>query len=54
MQKLGLKHLRLSLSWSRLLPKAVKGSPVNKEAVAIYSNVLDTLLAAGRREGVRH
>lgn len=48
MQQLGLKHLRLSLSWSRLLPQGRAGSPVNPEAVKFYSSVLDALAAAGK------
>jgi beta-glucosidase/6-phospho-beta-glucosidase/beta-galactosidase len=48
MQQLGLKHLRLSLSWSRLLPQGRKGSSVNPEAVKFYSSVLDALAAAGK------
>jgi beta-glucosidase/6-phospho-beta-glucosidase/beta-galactosidase len=47
MKQLGLKHLRLSLSWSRLLPKGGKGAPVNPEGVAFYSKVLYSLAAAG-------
>jgi beta-glucosidase/6-phospho-beta-glucosidase/beta-galactosidase len=47
MQQLGLKHLRLSLSWSRLVPGGRKGSAVNPEAVQFYSSVLDELAAAG-------
>lgn len=47
MQQLGLKHLRLSLSWSRLLPMGKKGSAVNPDAVKFYGNVLDALIAAG-------
>lgn len=47
MQQLGLKHLRLSLSWSRLLPQGRKGSPLNTEAVVYYNNVLSALQAAG-------
>ncbi len=47
MQQLGLKHLRLSISWSRLLPGGRKGTAVNDEAVKFYSGVLDSLAAAG-------
>lgn len=47
MQQLGLKHLCLSLSWSRLLPEGRKGSAVSPEAVKFYSSVLDELAAAG-------
>lgn len=47
MQQLGLKHLRLSISWSRLLPKGKKGSPVNPEAAKFYSSILENLAEAG-------
>jgi hypothetical protein len=47
MQQLGLKHLRLSISWSRLLPGGRKGSEVNGKAVEFYGSMLDTLTAAG-------
>ncbi len=48
MKKLGLKHFRLSISWSRLLPQARQGTAVNPEAVKFYNSVLDGLQAAGR------
>lgn len=47
MQQLGLKHFRMSISWSRLLPGARRGSAVNPEAVRFYNSLLDSLLAAG-------
>jgi beta-glucosidase/6-phospho-beta-glucosidase/beta-galactosidase len=50
MQQLGLKHLRLSLSWSRLLPQGRKGTAVSIEAVVFYNSVLDALQAAGECE----
>jgi beta-glucosidase/6-phospho-beta-glucosidase/beta-galactosidase len=37
----------MSISWSRLLPKGVAGSPVSKEGVAFYNNVIDELKKAG-------
>lgn len=54
MQQLGLKHLRLSISWSRLLPGGRKGSAVNGEAVKFYGSVLDTLTAAGESDVGTH
>eukprot|EP00878_Enallax_costatus_P011878 GHUV01012402.1.p1 GENE.GHUV01012402.1~~GHUV01012402.1.p1 ORF type:complete len:130 (+),score=26.41 GHUV01012402.1:205-594(+) len=47
MKQLGLKHFRLSISWSRLIPGARKGSKINLEAVRFYNNLLDDLQAAG-------
>jgi beta-glucosidase/6-phospho-beta-glucosidase/beta-galactosidase len=46
MQSLGLKHFRMSLSWSRLLPDGTPAS-VNQKGVDFYNNVLDALIAAG-------
>ncbi|KAF8062721.1 hypothetical protein HT031_004051 [Scenedesmus sp. PABB004] len=47
MQTLGLRHLRLSLSWPRLLPRGAAGSPVNPAGVKFYTDLLDALHAAG-------
>jgi len=47
MKQLGLKHFRLSISWSRLLPGARKGSPVNAEAAGFYKALLSELQASG-------
>ena len=38
--KAGIKHYRLSLSWSRLMPD---GRTLNEEGVAFYSSLLDLL-----------
>jgi len=46
MKSLGLKHFRLSLSWSRILPKGTVDSP-NQSGIDFYNSVLDALLAAG-------
>jgi hypothetical protein len=37
MASLGIKHYRLSLSWSRLLPQGGSGTPVNPEGLAFYN-----------------
>jgi hypothetical protein len=42
-----LQGFRFSISWSRLVPGAVKGSPVNPKAVAFYGGLLDALQEAG-------
>lgn len=52
MRQLGLRHLRLSLSWSRLLPGGRAGSPISREGVAFYSSLLDELRTAGVRGAV--
>lgn len=33
----------MSISWSRLIPQAVKGSPLNPKGVEFYNNVFDEL-----------
>jgi beta-glucosidase/6-phospho-beta-glucosidase/beta-galactosidase len=43
---LGLKHFRMSLSWSRLLPDGTTDK-INQEGVDFYNSVLDTLIAHG-------
>lgn len=37
----------MSISWSRLIPEGVAGSPVNPEAVKFYNSVFDELKKAG-------
>ena len=46
MKNLGVKHFRMSLSWSRLLPVGTIDN-VNQKGVDFYNNVLDALIAAG-------
>lgn len=46
MKSLGIKHFRLSLSWSRILPDGTTKNP-NQEGIDFYNNVLDALIAAG-------
>lgn len=43
---LGLKHFRMSLSWSRILPQGTLDK-VNDEGVAFYNSVLDMLINHG-------
>eukprot|EP00347_Sterkiella_histriomuscorum_P008204 403345981 len=43
---LGIKHFRMSLSWSRILPKGTIDQ-VNQEGVDFYNAVFDTLIAHG-------
>ncbi len=45
MSKLGLKHFRLSISWSRVLPDGI-GKP-NKAGLYFYSKLIDALLSRG-------
>jgi hypothetical protein len=37
MAKLGIKHYRLSLSWTRILPEGKAGTRVNPQGVAFYN-----------------
>ena len=45
MQQLGAKHLRISISWSRILPTG--DGDVNQPGLEFYSALIDALLAAG-------
>jgi beta-glucosidase/6-phospho-beta-glucosidase/beta-galactosidase len=47
MKSLGVKNFRMSISWSRLIPRGRAGSPVNQKAVTFYNNVFDELIKAG-------
>jgi beta-glucosidase/6-phospho-beta-glucosidase/beta-galactosidase len=47
MKKMGLKHFRMSLSWSRILPNGTTDKGVNGLGVAFYNYVINELLAAG-------
>jgi beta-glucosidase len=47
MKSLGIQNFRLSLSWSRLIPKGSKGSPVNKKGLDFYNDVIDELVKNG-------
>ena len=44
MQKMGLRSYRFSVSWSRIMPEEGK---VNPTGIKFYSDLVDTLLAAG-------
>lgn len=45
-KSLGLKHFRLSLSWSRLLPDGTTKN-INQKGVDFYNALIDELLTAG-------
>ncbi|CAK0837520.1 unnamed protein product [Prorocentrum cordatum] len=47
MDSMGLKHYRLSISWSRLVPTGKVSDGVNEEGKKFYSDLIDALLAAG-------
>ncbi|KAL8542382.1 hypothetical protein ACS0TY_003303 [Phlomoides rotata] len=44
---LGLDAFRMSISWSRILPRGTLKGGVNKEGIAFYNNVFNELLAKG-------
>ena len=46
MKSMGMKHFRLSISWSRVLPLGTTDT-VNKQGVDFYHNVIDELLLNG-------
>lgn len=47
MRSLGIRHYRLSISWSRLLPQARKGTATSSEGVQYYGQLLQALVANG-------
>jgi len=47
MKEYGIKHYRLSIPWTRIIPRAVAGSPVNYKAVEYYRRLLKTMKEQG-------
>ncbi|KAF8059426.1 BGLU42 [Scenedesmus sp. PABB004] len=52
MKQLGIKHYRLSIAWTRIVPGGLAGSPVNAAGVAWYRTFIKALLDAGIRPAV--
>ncbi|KAI0376942.1 glycoside hydrolase family 1 protein [Hypomontagnella monticulosa] len=46
---LGVKSYGFSISWSRILPFAVPGSPVNQEAIDHYDDLINTVIEYGMK-----
>lgn len=44
LSELGVDYYRFSLSWSRILPKGVAGSPVNQQGISYYRSLLQELI----------
>lgn len=44
---MGVKYYSFSIPWTRILPFAMPGTPVNQEAIDHYDDVIDTVLAYG-------
>jgi beta-glucosidase len=47
MKKMGIKHFRMSFSWSRLLPNGTTDKGVNQLGVDYYNSVVNELLSNG-------
>jgi len=47
MKEYGVKHYRMSVAWSRILPRGEAGSPVNMKAIKHYRKMLRELKEAG-------
>eukprot|EP00826_Nyctotherus_ovalis_P060638 TRINITY_DN852_c0_g3_i1.p1 TRINITY_DN852_c0_g3~~TRINITY_DN852_c0_g3_i1.p1 ORF type:complete len:499 (+),score=82.86 TRINITY_DN852_c0_g3_i1:47-1498(+) len=43
MKEYGIKHYRMSIPWTRIMPRGVAGSPVNYREVMYYRNLLKIL-----------
>lgn len=44
---MGVEYYSFSIPWTRILPFALPGTPVNKQAIDHYNDLIDTVLAAG-------
>lgn len=49
MAAIGLKYFHFTMSWSRVLPFGVPGSPVNQQAIDHYDDVINTILEYGMK-----
>lgn len=44
---MGAKHFSFSIAWTRILPFALPGTPVNQEGIDHYNDVIDFILEKG-------
>lgn len=44
---MGVRYYSFSIAWSRILPFALPGTPINQAGLDHYSDVIDSILAAG-------
>ena len=44
---IGVPHYSFSISWTRILPFGVPGSPINQEGINHYNDVINTCLEYG-------
>lgn len=49
---MGVKYYSFSIPWTRILPFAVPGSPVNEQAIKHYDDLINTILDAGMQPAV--
>lgn len=47
LKNLGVDYYRFSISWPRILPKGIAGSPINKPGIDYYRNLMQELLNNG-------
>ena len=44
---MGAKYFSFSLAWTRIMPFALPGTPVNKQGIDHYNDVIDTVISKG-------
>ncbi|RDW87981.1 glycoside hydrolase family 1 protein [Coleophoma cylindrospora] len=46
---IGTEYYSFTISWNRILPFVLPGTPINKQGVDHYNDVLDTVIASGMK-----
>lgn len=49
---MGVEYYSFTIPWTRILPFALPGTPINQEAIDHYSDLIDTVLDAGMQPAV--
>ncbi|KAI8943286.1 hypothetical protein NX059_001306 [Plenodomus lindquistii] len=49
---MGVKYYRFSIPWTRILPFALPGTPVNKQGLAHYDDLIDFVLEKGMQPAI--
>lgn len=44
---MGVKHYSFTIPWSRILPFALPGTPINQQGIDHYNDLINTVLDAG-------
>jgi beta-glucosidase/6-phospho-beta-glucosidase/beta-galactosidase len=44
---MGVKHFSVSIAWTRILPFALPGTPINQQAIKHYNDVIDYIIEKG-------